>query len=170
MIDLRQPSEVAQSDLAAVDHQGLRYLSIPMTKDAIDPAALARLEAELAREDSRPIFLFDADGVRPAVAGFLHLATVRKMDARSAEREVEDLGAGESPLWKAAVDHLAKTKPVALNADRPSILDAWRSIRPSAWGGVSTYVETAFSLGGQTLANLPVVPNGPELAPTVLVD
>ena len=83
MIDLRQPSEVQPGDLAAINHQGLRYLAIPMSTTAIDPATIARLELEFARAESRPIFVFDSDGLRPASVGFLHLVNVRKSDART---------------------------------------------------------------------------------------
>jgi protein tyrosine phosphatase (PTP) superfamily phosphohydrolase (DUF442 family) len=182
VIDLRPATEVRQSELKSIDHMGLRYIAIPMPLDTIDDSLMAKLETELAREDARPVFVFDSDGIRPAAAGYLHLATVRKVDSHTAERELEELGASETPLWRAAVDHFSKTKAAAVGnkiqekkeapapgASAPGIISAWESIKPASWGSVAVKTSAVLNFGGQAMASLPVVlnaqrPSGPVLA------
>ena len=107
VIDLRETSEVRQEELAAIAHHGLRHVPLPASKTVIDPALVVRFEAEVAEESARPIFVFDDDGVRPASFGFIHLVVTQKQEKRVAEREVEDLGAGDSPLWRSTLGFLA---------------------------------------------------------------
>jgi protein tyrosine phosphatase (PTP) superfamily phosphohydrolase (DUF442 family) len=119
VIDLREPSEIGSNDLAAVNHAGLRLIAIPMSLNAIDSAALAHLERELANESNRPIFVFDGDGARAATFGFLHLALHRQINASVAEREVEELSAADTPTWKAGQAFLKKAIAVAPLETKP---------------------------------------------------
>ena len=83
VIDLRQPAEVQAGDLAAINHQGLRYLSIPMSATEIDPATIARLEKPSSSGPRAPAqsSCLMATACGPASVGFLHLVNVRKADA-----------------------------------------------------------------------------------------
>jgi protein tyrosine phosphatase (PTP) superfamily phosphohydrolase (DUF442 family) len=178
VIDLRQPSEVQPGDLAAINHQGLRYLAIPMSATAIDPATITRLEKEFERADARPIFVFDGDGMRPASVGFLHLVNVRKADSRTAEREVEEMGAADSRLWKATLVYLANppaaTTPAHADAlpkekdsaspssSLPRAVSLWDSVKPSIWDGygarLTTTLRPAMDIAAPSQANPPDAP------------
>ncbi|MDB5351576.1 MAG: hypothetical protein JWN86_2823 [Planctomycetota bacterium] len=107
VIDLRESHEIKPEEIAAIDHHGLRYIVLPTSPKSIDPSRLKRFEEELAREDSRPVFVFDADGSRPASLAFLHLILTKKSDKKTAERVVEELGGTDTPLWQAALSFLA---------------------------------------------------------------
>lgn len=132
VIDLRPTSEVRQAEITAIDHHGLHRLSIPTPSDRIDPAVLAKIEAELAREDARPIFVFDGDGVRAASIGYLHLALVRKVEARTAERDLDEMGAADTPLWKAALAHSAQAKSASASAPQKDSAKPSDGLAPSS--------------------------------------
>jgi len=154
VIDLREPSEVAQADLAAIDHLGFRRISVPIARDSIKAEATAKLAAELALENSRPVFVFDADGSRAAAAGYIHLVTARKLDPKTAEREVEELGAGDTAAWKAALTLLATPSPVKDEKLKATIAEPTADVGPSGASSVLSALK-AIAPGDWTLGVMP---------------
>jgi protein tyrosine phosphatase (PTP) superfamily phosphohydrolase (DUF442 family) len=91
VLDLRDPGQVKAEDLAAIDHEGLRYVAMPLDASNLDAKRLNRLYSQLEQETERPLFVFDADGARPALLWYLHQVEKREQDGASAAREVEEI-------------------------------------------------------------------------------
>ena len=174
VLDLRETSEIRQGELAEIDHQGLRYLSLPISKVGVDPARVKTFEDAIAREEDRPIFIFDDDGARPASLAFLHLVLTKKTDRRLAEREVEDLGASDSPLWRTTLKYLASQPASTVDKQTDSdtrtvamlpAIEAPSPFDPPASSSILTSFSTMIQLGVKTLANLPAETQTAKAAP-----
>ena len=147
VVDVREAGEVRQDDLAAINRAGLRLISLPMSARDLDPAKVKAFEAQIALQDARPVYVFDADGLRPASLAFLHLVLVKKMDKRSAEREVEDLGGGDSAFWKSALAYLS-TQPSPTASTPASSPDGRGPGASSSTSTLSQSSEDATAPGG----------------------
>ena len=58
VLDLREPAEVRSGDVAAVNHQALRYVALPVSESSLSVETFKRFEAELAQSGARPALLF----------------------------------------------------------------------------------------------------------------
>lgn len=75
VVDLRHPSERDWDERAAVEGLGLTYYNVPVTGDAFDPAAFAKIDALVAEHAGQPILVHCSSSNR--VGGWLagHLVT-----------------------------------------------------------------------------------------------
>jgi protein tyrosine phosphatase (PTP) superfamily phosphohydrolase (DUF442 family) len=110
VLDLREPTEVKTSELAEINHQGLRYVACPFDSQSIDAKQLARFYAEIEQDPARPLFVFDLDASRPAALWYIHQVEKRLETTEIAAREIEELGATGHPLLVAANTYLKARK------------------------------------------------------------
>ncbi len=163
VLDLREPGEIKQEELAAIDHYGLRHVSLACSSTRIDPARVKRFASEIALETARPMFIFDADGTRPAAMYFVHEVATVKKESKIAEREVEDLGASETPLWRLAGEFVAK-----LAAPAPVAVPS-ASLPPTAPTSPEVPLETVKEPFVEGVAQLPPAPKAdPSATPRQL--
>ncbi len=192
VVDLREPTEVLPEEIAEINHHGLQYLSIPTSKLTVDADRLKQFEDAVSKDEVRPVFVFDADGARPASLAYLHLVLTKKTDRALAERKVEDLGANESALWAATKLFLDSkktsegTSSTTQNSKKPpeiepsAVLETQRvglvtpieapgPTTPSTWtrtaAAVMADLNVAVSLGVRALANLPATATPPSSVP-----
>lgn len=115
-LDLRPTDDRKPADLAAINHQGLRYVALPVAAGTITAEEVRRFDDEVAQVGARPLFFFDDDGARAAVLWYVHLVASGRMDARSARHEVEQVGRADATLFAAAdryLDQLAADRRAA---------------------------------------------------------
>ncbi len=108
ILDLREPGQVHAEDFAAVAHQGLRQVYLPVAETSLDGALIKRFEAELAAVEARPLYFCDADGSRAALLWYIHRVTVDHTDRATALRDAEALGP-LSPSVRASADAYLET-------------------------------------------------------------
>lgn len=110
VLDLRDPSEVRSADSAAVNRQALRYVALPVTESSLNVETYKKFEAELARADARPLYFFDADGVRAAALWYIRRSVADLDDDNAARKEVQDIGPITPGFLKSAQAVVAQLK------------------------------------------------------------
>jgi protein tyrosine phosphatase (PTP) superfamily phosphohydrolase (DUF442 family) len=111
VLDLRAPSEVKSAEIAAIDHEGLRYIALPLNPAAIDQKHMERFYAEIGEESARPLYFFDSDGVRAAAVWYIHQVEKKSERPEMAERGVSELGPIDTVYLGAANAYLQSRKP-----------------------------------------------------------
>ena len=111
VLDLREPDQFRPDDLAAIAHQGLRYIALPVTPAGINADLLKRFDRELAQAEARPLYFCDADGTRAATLWYLRRVTSDHFDRPTARREAAELGPLAGPFLLAADVYLDGLNP-----------------------------------------------------------
>jgi uncharacterized protein (TIGR01244 family) len=96
---------------AAAEAVGLRYVSIPVNRDAPAPAAAERFLAVIAAPDTAPAFLFCGSGERAAMMWLIKRV---KQDGWTSERalaEAEGIGLSRPNLKQFALDYVGVATP-----------------------------------------------------------
>lgn len=94
-IDLRQPNEGVPSAREAVEAQGLKFLSVPVSPDTFTLQDAQKVAAELSDQSAAPVLLFCSSSNR--VGGVM--AVIERMRGRSKE---EALAEGKKAGLKSA--------------------------------------------------------------------
>jgi len=101
-IDLRQPTEGVASAKEAVEAQGLKFVSVPVSPDTFTLADAKKIEAVLKDQDAAPVFLFCSSSNRVGAA----LAVIEYQRGRSKEEAIVEgrkAGLSSSAMEKAAL-------------------------------------------------------------------
>jgi uncharacterized protein (TIGR01244 family) len=102
-IDLRQPSEGVPLAREAVEAQGLKFVSVPVSPDTFTLGDVKKIEAVLKGQDAAPALLFCSSSNRVgAVIAILEYQMGRTKEAAIAEGKKAGLRSG--PMEKAALD------------------------------------------------------------------
>ena len=133
VLDLREAGQMGPNDLAAISHEGFRYIAMPVTAKGIDADLLRRFDRELAQSDARPLFFCDADGTRPAALWYLHRVVTQKADRQAARREAESIAPMDGAFERAAttlLETLDPPKAAVLTPESAPVAEA--AARPEA--------------------------------------
>ena len=134
VLDLRETSQFRSEDFAAIAHEGLRHLLMPVSADKLNADLVKRFESELAQPDARPIYFCDTDGTRAATLWYIHRVSVDKSERTAARRDAEQLGPIADAFLKAAnayLDSLAPA-PAAATATPTEVKPAAETLKPQA--------------------------------------
>lgn len=110
-IDLRQPTEGVTSAREAVEAQGLKFVSVPVSPDTFTIEDAKKVDAVLSDQKAAPVFLFCASSNR--VGGVV--AVLERMRGRSKEEALaEGRKAGlKSPAMEKAALRVMDQEPRA---------------------------------------------------------
>ena len=111
VVDLRERSEVKDAELADAEQAGLIYTSLPITAEKLDIHRFEQFQSLLANAASRPIYIFDADGSRPAAMWYLRRVAADKRDPKLSAEEAAEIGPADPKLRKAADAYLDTLRP-----------------------------------------------------------
>ena len=122
VLDLREPAEVRSGDLAAVNHQALRYVALPVSESSLSVETYKKFEAELAQAGARPLYFFDGDGARAAALWYVKRIVNDLDDEAAARKEVAEIGALTPGFLKSAQGVVSQLKAAraALGGDAKS--------------------------------------------------
>jgi protein tyrosine phosphatase (PTP) superfamily phosphohydrolase (DUF442 family) len=171
VIDLRPRDEARPGDDAQAHSLGLRYIILPVEASRIDRALLDRFESEIASEGTRPLYVFDTDGTRPAILWYLHQVLIEQRDEASSAREVEELGPIPSAYWVAANALIeAEQKKASASATPTPSLEAVPPLptTPPTTPELSPVVEPPTTSGAAPTATTPT-PTTIPVEPAALV-
>ena len=101
-IDLRNPTEGVASAREAVEAQGLKFVSVPVSPGTFSLEDVKKIEAVLKEQDAAPVFLFCASSNRVGAA----LAVIEYRRGRSKDEAIAEgkkAGLSSSAMEKAAV-------------------------------------------------------------------
>ena len=62
LLDLRNANDVDSKFVEQVKARGLRYISLPIDQNQLDPASVVRFGEEISRSEGQPVYFFDRDG------------------------------------------------------------------------------------------------------------
>jgi uncharacterized protein (TIGR01244 family) len=110
VIDLRQPAEGVPSARAAVEAQGLAFLSVPVSPETFSLADVRKVEAVLKDRSAAPVLLYCSSSNRVG-------AVIAVVEARRGRSKDEALAAGKkaglkSPAMEKAAEKLIDESPV----------------------------------------------------------
>jgi uncharacterized protein (TIGR01244 family) len=108
IFNLRQASEPGanvESEAAAAEAAGIRYVHIPFDAGAPDPAAVDKFLDAITTSGSEPAFIHCAAGVRAAMMWFVKRLVVDHWDVDRAEKEAVALGMTNKALKQFALDY-----------------------------------------------------------------
>jgi uncharacterized protein (TIGR01244 family) len=101
-VDLRQPTEGVAAAREAVEAQGLRFVSVPVSPETFSLEDVKKVEAVLNDQKAAPVFLFCGSSNR--VGGVLAVVEHRRGRAKEdALAEGRKAGLRSAPMEKAAV-------------------------------------------------------------------
>jgi uncharacterized protein (TIGR01244 family) len=101
-IDLRQPAEGVTSSRDAVEAQGLRFVSVPVSPDTFTLEDVQKVEAVLTDQKAAPVLLYCSSSNRVGAA----LAVVEYLRGRSKDEALAEgrkAGLSSAAMEKAAV-------------------------------------------------------------------
>jgi uncharacterized protein (TIGR01244 family) len=115
-VDLRQPAEGVPSARDAVEAQGLKFVSVPVSPDTFSLEDARKVEAVLTDQDAAPVLLFCSSSNR--VGGVV--AVIERMRGRSKDEALaEGRKAGlKSPAMEKAVVRVLDEAPVKAAAGK----------------------------------------------------
>ena len=101
-IDLRNPAEGVASAREAVEAQGLKFVSVPVSPGTFSPEDVTKVEAVLKDQDAAPVLLFCASSNRVGAT----LAVIEYRRGRSKDEAIAEgkkAGLSSSAMEKAAL-------------------------------------------------------------------
>ena len=78
--------------MASVNHQGLRYVALPVSESTLSVETFASFEAELAQRRRAPLYFFDAEGASGGATGTSSESWSISTTRPPRGREVEEIG------------------------------------------------------------------------------
>ncbi|QEH37638.1 hypothetical protein OJF2_62290 [Aquisphaera giovannonii] len=143
IVDLREPSEASAGIISQAARRGVRYIALPAASKAIDRDQVSRFNFEIADNDARPLYFFDADGSRAGALWYIRRVALDRVERDVARREAEDIGLKDSEGWLAATNYLdaladphaavpATSSNATSAADPPPVTPAARPVASSA--------------------------------------
>jgi protein tyrosine phosphatase (PTP) superfamily phosphohydrolase (DUF442 family) len=123
VLDLRERSEVQPADLAEIDQNGLIRISLPVSLATFDEKHLEQFENLVSQQGLRPLYFFDADGVRSAALWYVHHVDSGEVDSQEAARIASEIGKIDQKYWVAATALLARRQPSATPTTTPTAAD-----------------------------------------------
>jgi protein tyrosine phosphatase (PTP) superfamily phosphohydrolase (DUF442 family) len=112
VLNLLPDSEADPAEASMVRQLELEYISLPITPQTIDAAAIDEFNQIVDDTKNRPIFIHDSTGSRTGAMWYLHRVTVDKIPEDRALRQAERIGLKDSDteLWLAIQRYLADQK------------------------------------------------------------
>jgi protein tyrosine phosphatase (PTP) superfamily phosphohydrolase (DUF442 family) len=114
---LRGDQENDSSDRTQVENRGLKYISLKVTPDAIQPELVAEFNRMVNDAEAQPLFVYDTNGHLAGAMWYLYFRTSEMLDdepahIRAGRFGLKDKGdAEQTRLWTAVQKYLSESKP-----------------------------------------------------------